>query len=203
MRRLLLAFAFALSLLAPTAQTQAAGCAFQLGFATVHDLAPDQVGDCVDDERHNPDNGDGLQHTTKGLMVWRKADNWTAFTNGYQTWVNGPNGLQQRLNTQRFSFEANPDGLSIADPPRATPVMPGPQAVPAMDPGTATPQTVTPTTPSVSSGTSNSASTLLPPGSHVPADATAVCRDGSISFSAHASGTCAWHGGVLRWVNHP
>ncbi len=62
LRRLLIAFAFALSLLAPTAQTQAAGCAFQLGFATVHDLAPDQVGDCVDDEEHSPDNGDGLQH---------------------------------------------------------------------------------------------------------------------------------------------
>ncbi len=26
-------------------------------------------------------------------MAWRKADNWTAFTNGYKTWLNGPNGL--------------------------------------------------------------------------------------------------------------
>ena len=113
MRRLLLAFALALSFLAPAAQSQAAGCAFQLGFATVHDLMPAQVGDCVDDEGHNPDNGDGLQHTTKGLMVWRKADNWTAFTNGYWTWINGPDGLAKRLNTQRFSWEANPDGLPV------------------------------------------------------------------------------------------
>ncbi len=184
---MLIAFALALSLLVPAAQSQAAGCAFQLGFATVHDLMPAQVGDCVDDEGHNPENGDGLQHTTKGLMVWRKADNWTAFTNGYQTWVNGPNGLQQRLNTQRFTFEANPDGLAIADPPRATPATPAAPAPPSTSTG----------------GSSSSTSTLLPPGSNVPAYATAVCRDGSISFSAHASGTCSSHGGVLRWVNHP
>jgi hypothetical protein len=46
-----------------------------------------------------------------GLLVWRKADNWTAFTDGYRTWINGPAGIQQRLNTQRFSWEPNPDNL--------------------------------------------------------------------------------------------
>jgi len=39
-------------------------------------------------------------------MVWRKADNWTAYTNGYMTWINGPNGIQSRLNTDRFDWEA-------------------------------------------------------------------------------------------------
>jgi len=29
--------------------------------------------------------------------------------------VDGPQGLQARLNSQRFSWEANPDGLSLAD----------------------------------------------------------------------------------------
>jgi len=28
---------------------------------------------------------------------------------------------------------------------------------------------------------------------------TAVCSDGSYSYSAHASGTCSWHGGVAGW----
>lgn len=34
-------------------------------------------------------------------------------------------------------------------------------------------------------------------------DPTAVCRDGTESFSRHASGTCSWHGGVRQWVNYP
>jgi len=47
--------------------------------------------------------GDAVQHTTKGLMAWRKADNWTAFTNEYTTWIDGPDGLASRLNTERFA----------------------------------------------------------------------------------------------------
>jgi hypothetical protein len=39
--------------------------------------------------------------------------------------------------------------------------------------------------------------------SHVPAGATAKCRDGSYSFSEHASGTCSHHGGVAVWIHHP
>lgn len=33
-----------------------------------------------------------------------------------------------------------------------------------------------------------------------PAGATAVCRDGTYSFSQHRSGTCSHHGGVARWL---
>jgi hypothetical protein len=40
------------------------------------------------------------------------------------------------------------------------------------------------------------------PGSS-PVGATARCRDGSYSYSEHASGTCSHHGGVARWINHP
>jgi hypothetical protein len=36
-----------------------------------------------------------------------------------------------------------------------------------------------------------------------PAGATAKCRDGSYSFSEHASGTCSHHGGVAKWIHHP
>jgi hypothetical protein len=32
-----------------------------------------------------------------------------------------------------------------------------------------------------------------------PAGATARCRDGTLSYSAHHSGTCSHHGGVARW----
>ena len=38
---------------------------------------------------------------------------------------------------------------------------------------------------------------------HDPTGATAKCRDGTYSYSRHASGTCSHHGGVLRWIHHP
>ena len=33
-----------------------------------------------------------------------------------------------------------------------------------------------------------------------PSGASAVCRDGTYSFSRHARGTCSHHGGVARWL---
>jgi Protein of unknown function (DUF4232) len=102
----------------PHTAAEASPCAFVLGFATLHDLIPSVVGECVDDETHNPDNGDALQLTTNGLLVWRKVDNWTAFTDGSQSWVNGPLGLQQRSNDQRFAWESNPDQLAIMPTPK-------------------------------------------------------------------------------------
>lgn len=32
---------------------------------------------------------------------------------------------------------------------------------------------------------------------------TATCSDGSLSYSAHHSGTCSWHGGVSEWNPGP
>jgi hypothetical protein len=98
---------------------QVGGCTFELGFAALHDLLPSIVGDCVTNEMHDPTTGDALQQTTNGLLVWRKSENWTAFTDGSESWVNGPLGLQQRQNDQRFWWEANPDGLGIVPPPMA------------------------------------------------------------------------------------
>jgi hypothetical protein len=97
----------------PAAAQGASNCAFLLGFQTLYSLIPAEVGSCLDDEAHDPNTGDAVQHTTGGLLVWRRADNWTAFTNGYRTWINGPQGLAQRSNTVRFSWEANPDHLPL------------------------------------------------------------------------------------------
>ena len=95
-----------LALLASTPAT-AADCEFRLGFKALRDLiGHDIVGECLEDEHYNAI-GDSNQHTTGGLLAWRKADNWTAFTDGYRTWVNGPDGLQQRLNAERFEWEAD------------------------------------------------------------------------------------------------
>lgn len=35
-----------------------------------------------------------------------------------------------------------------------------------------------------------------------PPGATAVCRDGDYSFSAHHTGTCSGHGGVKQWLSN-
>jgi len=87
-------------------------CEFVLGFATLRDLAsPQLVGACREDEHHGA-TGDALQQTTDGLLVWRKADNWTAFTDGVHTWVNGPGGLAYRSNEQRFEWEGDASGFS-------------------------------------------------------------------------------------------
>ncbi|MDE2930160.1 MAG: RCC1 domain-containing protein [Chloroflexota bacterium] len=84
-----------------------ANCQFVLGFATLRDLIGHEVvGDCLENQRYAA-NGNSEQHTTGGLLVWRKADNLTSFTDGYRTWINGPNGLVQRLNTERFVWEAD------------------------------------------------------------------------------------------------
>jgi len=118
----LLAMFFLVTLLAvsiPAVPVQAQNCQFVLGFATLHNLIPQIVGQCLENEHHNPTNGDGLQMTTNGLLVWRKADNFTAFTDGFRTWVNGPFGLQMRLNSQRFFWEANPEKLAIVPTPVA------------------------------------------------------------------------------------
>ncbi len=73
--------------------------------ALLERLVPQVVGQPLEDE-HWGANGDSLQQTTTGLMVWRKADNWTAFTNGSRTWINGPAGVQDRANDDRFPWES-------------------------------------------------------------------------------------------------
>lgn len=116
-------------LIPPPASSASSPCRYQLGFATLHDLLSAQIGACIDDEAHNAVNGDGLQHSASGLLVWRKADNWTAFTDGYRTWVNGPSGIQTRLNSERFSGEANPEQLP---PPGRSSLRPVPTPVPTI-----------------------------------------------------------------------
>jgi hypothetical protein len=98
---------------------------FKLGFKALADQVPDVVGLPTENERWGS-NGDSIQRTTNGLMAWRKADNWTAFTDGASTWINGPNGVESRLNDERFPWEAaasptsEPMPMNIADQPTVT-----------------------------------------------------------------------------------
>jgi hypothetical protein len=105
---------------AAQAQTAPAACQFILGFKALHDANPSQVGDCTDDQTFVP-NGDAQQHTTKGLLAWRKSDNFTAFTNGFTTWVNGPAGVVSRLNSQRYPWESDYNAPGVTKLPAAAP----------------------------------------------------------------------------------
>ncbi|MCY4435847.1 MAG: hypothetical protein OXE05_00760 [Chloroflexi bacterium] len=111
-------------------------CEFVLGFKTLRDLiGHDIVGECLEDQRYAA-NGNSEQQTTGGLLVWRKADNWTAFTDGHRTWINGPNGLEQRLKKERFAWEPDyaPGGSIATPPPRPTAPPPTPPPRPTIDP---------------------------------------------------------------------
>ena len=127
---------FALFLLLPSS-VAAAECQFILGFKTLRGLiGHDVVGECLENEHHG-ESGDSLQQTTGGLLVWRKADNWTAFTDGYRSWINGPNGLVQRLNTERFEWEADyapGGGIATPTPTPIPPLTPTPTPVPTQSP---------------------------------------------------------------------
>jgi hypothetical protein len=105
-----------------------AACTFAQGFAELRALVGEQtVGACLEDERVNADNGNTEQQTTGGLMVWRKADNHTAFTDGGTTWVVGPNGLERRPNDERLAWENDEVTRSLAPPtrtPRPIPTLP-------------------------------------------------------------------------------
>lgn len=122
MRKMAIAALLALAVLSLSSgpsPAAAAACMFHAGFKTLHDLIPEIVGACTADEAHNPSNGDALQRTTKGLLVWRKADNWTAFTDGSTTWLIGACGLESRPNDAVLPVE-DPDVWvpgSSCDPP--------------------------------------------------------------------------------------
>ncbi len=141
MRIIIRTLALLAFLLLPANSVSATDCQFVLGFATLRDLIGHEiVGECLEQEHYN-EISDSNQQTTGGLMAWRKADNWTAFTDGYRTWINGPNGLVVRLNTERFEWEADYETITNSQPV-ATPT-PEPTPVPTI----ATPSPI-PTAPS-------------------------------------------------------
>ena len=84
--------------------------AFERGFAELKRRVGDPMGQPIECEHVNPDNGDVLQQTTTGLAYYRTRLNMPAFTTGVETWALSPNGRGLILWT----------GGSI-DPPEPTP----------------------------------------------------------------------------------
>src|SRR5688572_17872564 len=120
-RRVVAVLAILLGLLPAGPVRAQEGCQYVLGFLLLNQLIPTVMGPCVSNETPSP-NGDSLQQTVNGLAVYRAADNWTAFTDGFRTWINGPFGVQQRLNTERFPWE--PDAGSPGTAPAPSPSAP-------------------------------------------------------------------------------
>ncbi len=131
MRRLalILVAVIAVAVSSVDAVLAAPGPEFRLGFASLAGQIPDVVGQPLEAEHYGP-NGDSLQATSTGLMAWRKADNWTAFTDGATTWINGPAGVVSRPNAQRFPWEGEPQSVT-APAPVMQPAPPAPTPTPA------------------------------------------------------------------------
>ena len=105
----------------PAAVHAQEACGFVGGFAELRALVGEQkIGACLENEHFNIENGNSEQRTTGGLLVWRKGDNFTAFTDGGTTWVNGPNGLQSRPNNERLAWELDPV-VPVSAPASPTP----------------------------------------------------------------------------------
>jgi len=96
----------------PAAQART-GCSFVLGFRALHDRIPDVVGDCVENEAYSRQSGAASQQTTRGRLIWRQADNWTAFTDRSTTWVSGPGGVVPRPNETLLPGESPPSGTLV------------------------------------------------------------------------------------------
>ncbi len=121
MRRLLASLALGLAFTLLTLQTAAAQTTpqFRLGFAELASMIPAVVGSPLEDEHSDPATGNSIQRTSTGILVWRKADNTAAFTDGSTTWLIGPLGLQSRPNAERFSWEQTVAGAPPPEVPAA------------------------------------------------------------------------------------
>jgi hypothetical protein len=116
------------------------------------------------------------------------------------------------------SFAADPvsstckDGTTTASTGKGTcsghgGVLKAMKAKPATAAATATPATPAapaaapaPSSTAAKTATASKSAPSTPAGNTDPTGATAKCKDGTYSKSAHRSGTCSSHGGVAEWL---
>lgn len=117
---------------------------FVLGFAALKAQVGPAMGDPIECEHANPENGDALQQTTAGLSFYRKSTNTPTFTDGYNHW-----GLTSGGMVTWTGDSIDPPDTAAAAPPIAparssaapapTPTSP-PAAPPAPAPQAAAPR---------------------------------------------------------------
>ncbi|MGI8848484.1 MAG: DUF4236 domain-containing protein [Candidatus Dormibacteria bacterium] len=128
-------------------------------------------------------------------------------------------GFAAVMSLYLIALPATALALLVANPKPApvTPATAGPTSIPSQAVRTATPKaTLAPTaspTPvpaavpaAVPTPAPTAAPTAVPiaaPTADPLAGVTAICNDGTYSYSAHRSGTCSKHGGVRQWINYP
>jgi hypothetical protein len=88
------------------ATPEIASCALVPAFESLREQVGEEVVGRCTDQATTRENGDAQQPTTGGLFALRSRENWIGFTDGHRTWVKGPNGVQMRLNSERFSWES-------------------------------------------------------------------------------------------------
>lgn len=113
-------------------------------------------------------------------------------------------GHSLNLNTTQVATQTPiPAFLSATNTPEPTPTL-----TPTVKP-TPIPTPIPTIAPTSNSGLSNDNSYINVDGNQVhspaysntvPSGATAICGDGTYSFSQHRSGTCSHHGGVAQWL---
>lgn len=164
-------------------------CWFKFDLRLLRSEIPDVVGDCVENEQTS-DAGDTIQHTTGGLLVWRKRDRLTAFTDGNRTWAVGPNGLEVRRNDERFPWEGPPP--TSAPAPAASPatvVAPATAtSAPPQQVIVSTPQQTSPGAPTRPSAAPTPTSAPPPKPTSQPGDAMREIFDAAIIGSLRQSG---------------
>ena len=92
----------------------AAQCEIWPRFLVLAEALPDLIGNCMAPESLNGETGDIEQPVDGGVLVLRSADNTPVFTDGWQTWVAGPNGIETRLNSERLAWEPGEASLAAA-----------------------------------------------------------------------------------------
>ena len=78
------------------------------------------MGDPLECEHGNPENGDTLQQTTNGLSFYRRSTNTPTFTNGWEHWALTVRGLLYWTGVEIDP----PDDAATVTPP--TSFVPGP-----------------------------------------------------------------------------
>lgn len=93
------------------------------------------------------------------------------------------------ITTAQPSSTATPSPSIAPSPTLSSSLVPSPTATAKPTP-TVTPKPVATSTPVPTTAPSVNSSS----------GATAICRDGTYSYSQHRSGTCSHHGGVAQWL---
>ena len=91
----------------------AAQCEIRPRFRVLAEALPELIGNCVASEALNGETGDIEQPVDGGVLVLRSADNTPVFTDGWQTWVAGPNGIETRLNSERLAWEPGEQNVKV------------------------------------------------------------------------------------------